>query len=437
MDFQLKFNIHPIGISLLFITIFVMIIGGHSVQAQDSSKVSQKEVKQNKNRAPYVFLDCSFCDYNHIRSEIDFVNYVRDPAQADIHIFITQTGLTSGGTEYELSFIGLKQFSRINFDLKHTATYNDTWAETRDELNSVIKSALIPFISQTPLASTIALDVDLLTSDSGYEEEIDDPWNYWVFEAYLGSVSLNLESNRTDFDSRWGIYADRVTDKWKLRFRPYFNYTFVEVEKKDGSKYTSDVERHGIDSYAIKSLGQHWSAGLFATYLTRNDRNIKNQVQVNPGVEYSILPYELATRKAITLQYKIGYTYADYYEETIFGVRQQNLLNHELRGAVDLEQPWGSYSAGLIGSHYFHDTDLRRIEVFSNFSIRLIEGLSLSLNGNFQMIQDQLTLPKGEASLEDVLLERRELATDFEFSGSVAITYTFGSEFSNVVNTRF
>jgi hypothetical protein len=46
-------------------------------------------------------------------------------------------------------------------------------------------------------------------------------------------------------------------------------------------------------------------------------------------------------------------------------------------------------------------------------------------------------LRAGDTSIEDILLRRRELATDFEFSGSVAITYTFGSDFANVVNTRF
>jgi len=34
-------------------------------------------------------------------------------------------------------------------------------------------------------------------------------------------------------------------------------------------------------------------------------------------------------------------------------------------------------------------------------------------------------------------LRQRELATDYSFSGSVAITYTFGSKFANLVNTRF
>jgi hypothetical protein len=36
-----------------------------------------------------------------------------------------------------------------------------------------------------------------------------------------------------------------------------------------------------------------------------------------------------------------------------------------------------------------------------------------------------------------VLLQERELATDFSFSTAIALTYTFGSKYTNIVNTRF
>jgi len=80
---------------------------------------------------------------------------------------------------------------------------------------------------------------------------------------------------------------------------------------------------------------------------------------------------------------------------------------------------------------------LRRAIFFGSISVRIREGLSLNFSTNFQMIQDQLSLPAGDASLEDILLQRRELATDYSLSTSVAITYTFGSDFANIVNTRF
>ena len=36
-----------------------------------------------------VFLDCDECDDEHIRTQITWVNYVRDQEQADVHVFVT------------------------------------------------------------------------------------------------------------------------------------------------------------------------------------------------------------------------------------------------------------------------------------------------------------------------------------------------------------
>lgn len=403
----------------------------------ESDTLNNESAEYNTNRAPFVYIDCSFCDFDHIRSELTFVNYVRDPEQADIHIFITRTSMVRGGAEYEISLIGQRVFSDIQFDLKYVAQRNATTSEIRNGLNRMLFSALMPYMSQTSLSSSFSLMHEPDDLEITEIEAPEDPWNYWIFEAYVGSISLGLESNKTDFDSRWGIFADRVTEEWKLRIRPYFNYTFVEIEQSEGEDVTSSVQRHGLDTYAIKSINQHWSVGLFTDYITRNDRNIRHRIEVLPGIEYSFYPYRMATRKAVTLQYQIGYSYFDFFDTTIFGQDTQHLFSHQLRGAVDVEQPWGSISGGLIGSHYFHDTSLRRAVFFGGFSVRILEGLSVRFQTNFQMIQDQITLRAGDASLEDILLQRRELATDFSLSGSFAVTYTFGSEFANIVNTRF
>jgi len=45
--------------------------------------------------------------------------------------------------------------------------------------------------------------------------------------------------------------------------------------------------------------------------------------------------------------------------------------------------------------------------------------------------------PKGGASFEEILLQRRELATSYSYFASVGLSYSFGSIFSNVVNPRF
>ncbi|MFA9453938.1 MAG: hypothetical protein ACERK6_08490, partial [Candidatus Aminicenantaceae bacterium] len=55
----------------------------------------------------------------------------------------------------------------------------------------------------------------------------------------------------------------------------------------------------------------------------------------------------------------------------------------------------------------------------------------------YERIHDQLALPIGDASIDEVLLRRRELATDYDYSLSVGFRFTFGSVYSNVVNPRF
>jgi hypothetical protein len=68
---------------------------------------------------------------------------------------------------------------------------------------------------------------------------------------------------------------------------------------------------------------------------------------------------------------------------------------------------------------------------------RIFKGLSLEISGRYDHIRNQLSLPVGEASPDEVLLARKELATGYDYSVSVGFRYTFGSVYSNVVNPQF
>ncbi|MBT5056892.1 MAG: hypothetical protein HOM68_10170, partial [Gemmatimonadetes bacterium] len=74
--------------------------------------------------------------------------------------------------------------------------------------------------------------------------------------------------------------------------------------------------------------------------------------------------------------------------------------------------------------------------LYNRLSVRLFRGLSLRVEGGVDRINDQLSLAAGEASLEEILLRRRELATDYEVWGQIGFSYTFGSIYNNVVNNR-
>ncbi len=69
--------------------------------------------------------------------------------------------------------------------------------------------------------------------------------------------------------------------------------------------------------------------------------------------------------------------------------------------------------------------------------MRLVRGLQFNANGRVLRTKDQIFLPRESAADEEVLLQRRELGTDYRFSASLSLSYTFGSMFNNVVNPRF
>jgi hypothetical protein len=61
----------------------------------------------------------------------------------------------------------------------------------------------------------------------------------------------------------------------------------------------------------------------------------------------------------------------------------------------------------------------------------------VNLNASASRIRDQLSLPRRDASQEEVLLRLRQLQSGYEIDFSINLTYSFGSLFNNVVNPRF
>jgi hypothetical protein len=68
--------------------------------------------------------------------------------------------------------------------------------------------------------------------------------------------------------------------------------------------------------------------------------------------------------------------------------------------------------------------------------VRLFKGLSAEVSGAYSRVHNQLYIRKGDASDEDVLLERLALATGYQYEVRAGLSYTFGSIFNNIVNRR-
>ncbi|MDZ7374185.1 MAG: hypothetical protein ONB23_09470 [candidate division KSB1 bacterium] len=382
-------------------------------------------------RAPRVYVDCSYCDLDYIRQEIPYVNYVRDPADAQVHVLITTQRTGGGGEEYTLVFLGRGQFLGRNDTLRFSMPSTATEHETRSSLVRTLRMGLVPYVARTPVASLISVQY----MPEATTTEVTDRWKNWVFRLSLNAFGNGERSSRSV--NLYGSFsASRVTPLWKIQVSVNADYSENRFEYDD-TKIFSYRRGRGFRGLIVRSLNDHWSVGLRTGMGSSTYSNIQGQFSLSPALEFNVFPYSQSTHRELRLQYGVRGEHVRYLEETIFDRWRESPVSHFFSVTLTFRQPWGSTETSVTASQYWHDLSKNRLELWNVLMLRLFGGLTLQVVGSFSRIHDQLSLPKRGASKEEVLLQRRELATNYSFFGSVGISYTFGSIYSNVVNPRF
>ncbi|MCX7973866.1 MAG: hypothetical protein N3B16_05130 [Candidatus Aminicenantes bacterium] len=392
---------------------------------------SPSEIEELKKQAPKVYLDCSYCDLDYIRTEITFVNYVRDRKEAQIYILVTTQRTGGGGREYTLTFMGEKEFANINHIQKYFSSQTDTQDEIRQGLVQALKVGLMPFLARTPLRRYLAINY----LPELKPQEIKDKWNYWVFNL-RGSGYFRGESNYHSESISLNFSANRVTQASKIRLSFSWGEN-TSTFKYDNFKIVSKSESGNFSGLYVKSLGEHWSAGFFLNASSSTYENIKFSINPGPAVEYNFFPYSQSSRRQLRCLYRLYFTRLKYREETIYDKLNESLWGQAISLTLDVKEKWGTTSVSLSGSHYFHDWRKNRLTAYGVVNLFLFKGLSFYVFGGGSRIRDQLSLAKRGASLEEVLLLRRQLETSYSYFVSIGLSYTFGSVFANVVNPRF
>ncbi len=390
------------------------------------------ELSQTTDR-PLVFLDCESCDVSYIRRQVPFVNWVRDREDAIVHVLITRSRTAAGGSEYVLNFFGLKAREGNQQSLSYVSPPSFTNDEVREGVTGILKIGLLPFLDQPSLAR---LRVDYEDADNAPQSApaLDDPWDSWVFEVEA-SGNIEKETQRTEISLDGGLSADRVTEQWRIRNDLDLDYD-EDRFRATGVDSRSRSHSWRQSSAAIHSLGPHLSVGISTRLWSATYDNVDLGLQISPAIEYSYWPYDMDQKASMTIAYYVGQRRLDYTERTVYGKRSETRFNQTVDIDLRLNQRWGSVRTSLEGSHYLHDLNRYRIDFYNRLSVRLFRGFSLRLEAGIDRINDQLSLAAGEASLEEILLRRRELATDYEVWGQVGFSYTFGSIYNNIVNTR-
>jgi hypothetical protein len=156
-----------------------------------------------------------------------------------------------------------------------------------------------------------------------------------------------------------------------------------------------------------------------------------------PAIEFSLYPYREATRRQLTIAYRVGASHITYQDTTIYDEIEQLLAEHTLTAGYEVTQPWGQIDVGVNASQYLHELERYSLRFNGSVDLRITQGLSIELGGNVAFIHNQLNLPRGDADLEEVLLRRRQLETNYQAGLSFGFRYRFGSIYNNIVNTRF
>lgn len=421
-------NFNKIALLVLFFGL-VQIEAAVPASLDDEKPDKQTDLLQEK--AVKVYLDVESRYINYIKTEIPFVNYVRDRKQAEVYLMITDQRTASGGKEFTIRCIGQNGLEGINNTLTFHTKQLDTEDIIRSGLIRRIKIGLIPYILQTPQSKHI---------DIVYEKETDptdvtDPWNAWVMTFDI-DIDLEGEESKDERDIDAFFSADRIVPESKISL--FVSSDYRRDRYKNGGYLHKSIRRYStIRGLYVKSLSDHWSVGSFGSLYASTYSNIKRQINVAPAVEYNIFPYSDYTEREFRILYHTGIEEIIYEEETLYDKTYEILYYENLTATFELKRRWGTLRAEMEGSHYFHDFSKGRLEFSSNLDLMLFEGFSLNIDMNFSMIRDQLSLPKADATREEILLNRRQIATDYEYDFSFGIRYTFGSIYSNVVNPRF
>ena len=384
-----------------------------------------------------VFLECSECDSDYLRDEIQWVDFVRQPQDADVHLLSSSTGTGGGGREIVLRFVGRGRFQGADHELRVLSVTGDATETVRRRVLRTVTVGLLQYLAREGQAGDLTVTVRAPGATGDRQAgPVRDPWRAWVFSI---RASGSIQAEETNRESEWSssISADRVTERWKISFGANTDTSWEEFDLDEDDPFSVTRREHGVDWFVARSLGPHWSLGLDGGAESSTFGNVTFSGRLAPAVEYSVFPYaEYATRQ-LRLQYSLGVRRAKYREITLFDKLEETLGQHEVEAVFEQEQPWGSVEVGADFSQYLHDLGKYRLEVDGELSLRVTRGLSLNVDGSASRIRDQISLPRRDATPEEVLLRLRELQSGYEVRFSVGVTYSFGSIFNNIVNPRF
>jgi hypothetical protein len=385
-----------------------------------------------------VFLDCSAsvsCDSAYVRTALSYVSYVRDPAVADVHVLLTAEPTGSGGQVTTGRFIGRAALAGLTDTIDIATARGATDDEQRRAIVQLLNLGLVRFAARTGLANDLSVSYTPGASPGASLVRRPDPWHAWVFGlGFAGQISGQEYSQQAVLQGTFT--ADHITDAWRLDFSFADSYSQSSLNA-DSIRETTILRSLLGTAQVARSISPHWSAGFVASASSSTFLNEALAAHFAPAVEFDVFPYAQATHHQLTFLYALGATYFHYDERTIFDKLTEIRPDQTATIALGATEPWGSLTGVFQAAALLDDLRKNRQVLYGDFRVRLFTGLSIEIQPSVSAIHDQIYLPAAGATAYDILLQRQQLATEYQYQMAVGLTFTFGSIFNGVVNPRF
>lgn len=398
---------------------------------------AQDKPQNGKMEKLKVHVSGSYYDMQYLKMQIPVVDYVNDRKDSDVHVLVSSQSTGSSGKSYSLLFYGQNIFDNVNDTMNVITNQFDTDDIVRSKVVGGIKIGLLKYLRNTPAIEKINVDFGRGMMEKPIPAE--DPWDSWIFKTSFSGF-FNGEASSESASLSGSFSASRTTED--LRLSLSFSNSYRENSYSyqiGGSNYefTNITRSQNLGGSVVKSLSNHWSLGAWGTASKSTFGNIDFSWSLQGGIEYNFFPYTESFSKQLRVGYKIGPQYNKYFEETIYFQTSEQLYSQTASVNLDLNQPWGSVSLGVSGSTFLHDMNKYYLSFNTYLSIKLFKGLSLNCMFDYSKIRNQVSLARSGASVEDVLLQIRQLETQYSYFASVGLSFSFGSIFNSIVNPRF
>ncbi|MFN5910505.1 MAG: hypothetical protein ACK45H_04130 [Bacteroidota bacterium] len=410
--------------TLLLLMTFVKTVIGQS----DDSNSTEASV-------PKVFMICDFCDLDFYKNEIVHLVFVRDQRLADFTVLFRVINTGSGGSEYELEFMGKNAYDGISVREKFNSTPNMSKNDIREGLLAALNRGSLHYLIHSPVAPHIQYEIVGINNGQA-ADSIRDKWNLWIF-----NLNTNLVGSGQEYTSNLSMgasfSANRTSEKNLFEIGLWYNKnsSVFKLEGEDPIRYS--ILEYGVYSQDAVSLGKHWALGYNSAIYAETVSNLKSNLFLSPTVEYNVYPYSEATERQLRFNYQLG-VMQSHYEEPSYRNRMSDLfLSQALNIRYRLVKSWGDIGLGSGFLHLYDTEHFYNLNFSPSVSWNILKGLNFNVQGSYSIVRDQYFLKLDDATSTEIITGQTQLKSAYNFFVVMGINYSFGSIYNNVVNVRF